>query len=278
MISRSAIVHTAAAALWIGLYSPSPLPAQVVDAREPSEVMVLGVYHFSNPGLDVVKSEVADVLSTEKQAEILEVIEELARFRPTLIAVEQRPASSGRLDSLFQAYVEDRHALSRDETEQLGFRLAARSGLSGVHPIDHPGDFPFGELMSYAQDHDPAFVDFVESERARMEEDNDRRQRELTVGQILRLDNEPETLALNHALYLKFARVGAGDTYVGAHLLSKWYERNIHIFTNIQRLAGPGDRVLVIIGAGHAPILRELISADPSMRLVDTLEYLPEPE
>lgn len=263
------------AALLFGLLCPLPLLAQAVDASGPARVMVLGVYHFGNPGLDVVKSEVADVLSPDKQAEILAVVEELARFRPTVVAVEQRPASSARFDSLYDSYLAGRHTLSRNETEQLGFRLAAGSGLSGVHPIDHPGDFPFGELMSYAQDHDLAFVEFVEAERARMEEEDERRQRDLTVGEILRLDNEPESLARSHALYLRFARVGAADTYVGAELLSRWYERNIHIFTNIQRLAGPGDRVLVIIGAGHAPILRQLISADPAMQLVDTVEYLP---
>ena len=68
--------------------------------------------------------------------------------------------------------------------------------------------------------------------------------------------------------------MGAGDTYIGADLLTKWYERNIRIFNNIQRLAGPGDRIILIIGSGHAPILRELIDSDPELVLVDPLPYL----
>jgi len=45
---------------------------------------------------------------------------------------------------------------------------------------------------------------------------------------------------------------------------------------NIQHLAEPGERIVVIIGAGHAPILRELITSDPKTQLVETLEYLPQ--
>jgi hypothetical protein len=44
----------------------------------------------------VVKNEVADVLSATKQAEVQAVVEALARFRPTKIAVERRPAAAPR--------------------------------------------------------------------------------------------------------------------------------------------------------------------------------------
>lgn len=271
-------LHVGLAATLAGLCAALPLRAQSTapaGTAEPVEVLVLGVYHFANPGLDVVKTEIADVLSPARQAEILEVAEALASYRPTRIAVEHDPSSAARLDSLYREYRAGRHELSRNETEQLGFRLAARFGHPGVYPIDHEGEFPFGALLEYAETHDPEFLTFVREERARLEAEENRLQRENTVGEILRHDNEPEELAGSHAVYLRFARVGAGDTYVGAELLSRWYERNIHIFTNLQRLGEPGDRILVIIGAGHAPILRELISSDPEMRLVDPLDYLP---
>jgi hypothetical protein len=38
----------------------------------------------------------------------------------------------------------------------------------------------------------------------------------------------------------------------------------------------PGDRVLVIYGTGHAPTLRELVTYDPEMVLVETTAYLPQ--
>ena len=253
-----------------------PLAAQEPgDMSEPAQVLVLGTYHFANPGLDVVKAEVADVLTPRKQAEIRQIVEALARFRPTKIAVEHLPSSAARLDSLYGAFRAGRHELSRNETEQLGFRLAAQFEHKRVFPIDHRGEFPWGPLMQYAQEHDPEFVEFVQEELARMTEESNRQQRELSVGEILRLANEPQQLVEDHGSYLRFARLGAGDTYVGADLLSRWYTRNIHIFTNLQRVAEPGDRVIAIVGSGHAPILRELVTYDPEMVLVEAVEYLP---
>ncbi len=250
--------------------------AQDTAPAKPAEVLVLGLYHFGNPGLDVVKTEIADMLSVEKQAEIAAVIDGLARFEPTAIAVEQRPETADRLDARYQAYRAGEEELTRNERQQLGFRLAAQFEHERLHPIDYRNDFPFGPLMQYAQEHDPEFVAFINAEIAQMEEESNRRQRENTVAEILRIQNDPEMLAESHGVYMHFNRVGAGDTNVGADLLAKWYERNIRIFANIQALARPGERVLVFIGAGHAPILRELVAADPELVLVDPLEYLPE--
>lgn len=248
--------------------------AQTTEAREPAQVLVLGTYHFANPGLDVVQTEVADVLAAEKQAEIREIVDALARFRPTRITVEHVPAAADRLDSLYTAYRAGRHELGRNETEQLAFRLAAMLDHPRVFPIDHRGEFPFGAVMEYAQVHDPDFVGFVQQEIGRITEESNRQQRELAIGEILRLGNDPAKLASDHAMYLRFARVGAGDSYVGADLLAKWYDRNIRIFTNLQRVAEPGERVLVLIGTGHAPILRELITYDPGMTLIEAVDYL----
>lgn len=242
---------------------------------EPAAIMVLGTYHFANPGRDVVKTEIADVLSEAKQGEIQEVTDALADFRPTKIAVESEPEDEARLDSLYHAYREGRHALSRNEIQQLGFRLAARFELSGLEPIDHPGEFPFGAMMEYAESHDPEFVAWVDEELERIETEMNRQQRENSIGEILGQMNDPAKLAEDHGVYMRFARVGAGDGFAGAELVSEWYERNIHIFSNIQRIAAPGDRVIVIIGGGHAPILRELIGYDPELRLVEAVSYLP---
>jgi hypothetical protein len=249
--------------------------SQTTPAAEPARVLVLGTFHFANPGLDVVQHEVADVLSPARQTEIEEITAALGRFLPTRVVVEHLPAAAAQLDSLYAAYREGSHSLSRNETQQLGFRLAAAHGLARVEPFDHGGEFPFGEVMAYAAAHDPPFVAEVETAIARIAAESGRQQRELTLAQILRGANDPDKLRDDHAMYIRFARVGAGESQVGATLLARWYERNIRMFSNLQSIAGPGDRVLVIVGSGHAPILRELIRSDAAMELEDPLAYLP---
>jgi pheromone shutdown protein TraB len=57
--------------------------------------------------------------------------------------------------------------------------------------------------------------------------------------------------------------------------VAQWYHRNLLIATNITRLSqGPGERILVLIGAGHAKLLREFLSEVPGFEVVDCLRYL----
>ena len=54
---------------------------KALDETAPEQVLFLGVYHFANPSRDVVKMDVADVLSPEKQLEIETVVKALAKCR-----------------------------------------------------------------------------------------------------------------------------------------------------------------------------------------------------
>ena len=263
------------------LLAQSPAPAMpprpvLAPPGEPVRVMVLGTWHFDNPGLDVVKTEVADVLAPERQREIERVAEALARFRPTKIAIEARPAAGARFDSLYAAYRAGTHTLSRDERQQVGFRLAKQFGHARLWPIDHGGDFPFQQLMAYAQTRDTASFGFVQRAIQWVTAEENRRQRELGVIGNLRERNAPEDIAEGHAFYMRLAAIGAGDGNVGADLLSKWYDRNIRIYANLRAAAEPGDRILVIYGSGHSAILRELVRATAGMEVVEALGYLPE--
>jgi len=257
-----------------GTRQPELQEARSHAAQQPIDVLFLGTYHFANPGLDVVRTDVADVLAADRQAEIIAIVNALARFQPTKIAVERTADAAPRLDSVYAAYRAGDHPLTRNEIQQIGFRLAAMLGLERLSPIDVHGDFPFDAVMAYATAHDSDFVRFIEAAIASVTAEENRRQT-LSIAENLALRNDPADIAQGHAFYLRIATVGAGDTYVGADLVAKWYDRNIRIFANLQRVAQPGDRILVLFGSGHAAILRELIQHDSRMRLIEPRDYLP---
>jgi hypothetical protein len=75
--------------------------------------------------------------------------------------------------------------------------------------------------------------------------------------------------------YLALLAIGKDKEYPGADTVAQWYHRNLLIATNISRLSqGPGERILVVIGAGHAKLLREFLSEVPGFEVVDCLRYL----
>ena len=78
----------------------------------------------------------------------------------------------------------------------------------------------------------------------------------------------------SHGLYLGLLQVGAGADYAGADLVAAWYRRNLAIFANLVRIAAPGDRILVVFGSGHEPLLRQLVEQTPGFQAVSVAETL----
>jgi hypothetical protein len=65
------------------------------------------------------------------------------------------------------------------------------------------------------------------------------------------------------------------ERYFGADMRTAWYNRNLRIFQNIQRILEAGDeRVLLIIGYGHLPIIKHCIEYSPEFEWVELSEYL----
>src|SRR6516162_7700352 len=100
----------------VGAWSQSACPGK-------PQVMVLGTYHMANPGRDVYNMQADDVRAPKRQRELAELTEVLAKFQPTKIAIEADPDNK-TLPAAFQEYLAGKHELSRNEIEQIGFRLA----------------------------------------------------------------------------------------------------------------------------------------------------------
>lgn len=244
--------------------APAPAPAQ-----PRAQVMILGAYHFDDPGNDLVKTAPDDHLSARRQAEIADVVARLARFAPTKILVEA--VDQAKLTARFTAG----GPLAASEVDQLGIRLARQLKLPGVHAIDHRIGMDFERLMAAANaSGDRVFLDAFRAVIATIEGEVAAR-RDRTVRETLVAMNDPAMIARDGEAYLVATRVKHGDDFAGADVVAGWYQRNFRIFANLAAtVTSPDDRVLVIFGRGHAAILRELVRASPNLVLVDPNAYL----
>ena len=71
-------------------YPGQPYPPQPYPPPAPVQVMILGTYHFGNPGLDLHNMKSESVLTPGRQKELDDIATRLAKFNPTKIAVEAR--------------------------------------------------------------------------------------------------------------------------------------------------------------------------------------------
>lgn len=256
-----------------------------------AKVMLLGTFHFAYPNLDILKSEkVFDALSSLGQAEVEEVASLIERnFRPSKVAVEARPEKEPKLAEEYRAYRDGRFELPANEIYQLGFRLAARLGHAGVYPIDEWGRLyePWENVLEYAR----VKLGLPKADRSDEELEElwrwvfgagwaDRYQALLNRGTRLLAEqglrsyllylNSEESILASHGIYLEWAKGKPGDYALADHITGWWYNRNLRIFSNLKAITeSPDDRILVIFGSGHLPILHHCLQTSLEHELVE---------
>jgi len=260
--------------LWALASAASSAPAAMPPAEV--KVMVLGTYHFGNPGQDVINTQVDDVLQTRRQAELQTLARRLAAFRPGKVMVERRPTTPDALELPgYPAWRQGSNQTQRNEVEQIGFRLAAASGLATAYGIDADGNFPFEALQDFAKQRgmEPRLQAMLDLLQQRSK-DFEARQPRQSIAELLAGMNSPEALLRDHQFYTEALHFGQGDNQPGAELLGQWYTRNARICARIVQLARPGERIVVVYGSGHAYLLRQCVLEQPGWRLVEAVPYL----
>ncbi len=271
----------------------SPPAASAGPDSAPTSIMLLGCSHLAQ--LYKADNPNSDVLTPKRQAELAAVLDQLARYQPDGILVEELPEQQGHLDSLYQRYQQGQLDLNtlpggRSEVYQLGFVLGKRLGLTRIHCVNAPGGT--SQSILNAGKH----IELYEKATADWRAFSDPIGQQLlagtrTIPQYLRAINEPATLQRLHTLvYRTPARVTNGTLkpdpmvdaafinpqYVGAEFISVFYNRDLKVYSNIvtTQLQTHQTRQLLIIGARHVSSLQGILADDPAYRVVPTARYL----
>jgi hypothetical protein len=253
--------------------------AQAAD--KPVEVMVLGAYHFGNPGQDVNNIKVDSVLVPKKQDELDALARALLTFRPTKVMVERESSAADLALPNYCSFTLDRLKSEANEATQIGFRIAKMAGHSDVYGIDEqpaegePDYFPYDKLQE-------AETKFGQTGRIAAANDTikpfleafEANQKVQSVAQLLTQMNDAKYVRDGRFFYYGILDIGDTNTQAGVDLNAMWYLRNAKIFAKLMHVAKPGDRVLVVYGAGHGYWLRHFAAETPGYKFVDPVPYL----
>lgn len=250
-------------------------------AAEPVQVMVLGTYHFDNPGLDINNIKADDVLKPSRQAELEALASSIAAFRPTKIMVERVARTPDFIDPHFTSFAPNKLQSERDERYQIGYRTAYLLKLNRVYAIDEqpekgkPDYFPFGAVVKYANENGMGGrLQKIMGKAAAESKVFEERQRTMSIAELLLHNNDPNGFQSSIGGYYETLGIGDADRQPGADLNAMWYLRNAKIFAKLMRVAQPGDRVLVVYGGGHNYWLRHFAQETPGFKSVDPRPYL----
>jgi len=277
-LSLSLLLLTSNATAQPPVKSPDDI---LIGGRPLPKVLLVGSMHFAYYGLDAHKTaeeNKVDFLSPQKQAEIEELVDYIAQFRPTKIAVESKANTTPILDR-YRSYVAGKSTLIANEIDQIAFRLMKRFGLDTLYGVDdwglaydmenHKDSLVFRPwLEELFADYDYQSDDPAAQRYREWYDYGDTLTNRQSVLESFQATNSEANIRRGHGAYL------VGDFKLGDHrgadaVAINWYSRNLRIFRNIQRIVeSPDDRILVVYGAGHLGILTQQFESSPEFELI----------
>ena len=213
------------------------------------EIILVGTYHF----------EQDEELIANKEKEVIELVDYLAHYKPTKVAVEWEASKDKDLNIEYKK--SDRDYLI-DEIQQIGFRLAKKLNHEKVYAVNWSGKITkedMEELNASIQDSYPELLNKMKviSENAPVISIN------TPLVNSFRKLNDNEAIKELERIYLSFVTVtDSKEKMIGFDFLNKWLERELMIFKNIVETTKSNDRTLLIIGSDHLWMLRKLFEGN----------------
>ena len=245
-----------------------------------TEILLLGSFHFLESSIDFYSSEIQNELDL--------ITRKLLKFNPAVIAVEAAAKAQEYIDKSYEIFdlmdLQDRNKMQNEtlgeiymfgqkypitynnESIQIGYRLGKMLAHSKVYAIDDDTILNMDVMYNKPPSSLKEAMNALHADINKHMND--------TIVDMYKYYNSEEWSKLNHSIYIQANMISASNNYAGAEMVTKWYERNLKIFSNIQRLADTYRRIFIIYGAGHLKILRDLINADSNLKLIDAGKYL----
>lgn len=245
-------------------------PALVWAECQPEqvEILILGTFHFA-------QQQEIDILRPDGQEQLARLLTQLEKFAPDKIAVEYPYARNDDLNSEYRRYLEQPadSLTSRNEIAQIGFRLARRLGHDRVFGVDVPMNLWHDSIQVFDEQYPEARTRLRRKWNVQYPPSPEP-ETGVSLAEILRTLNKDLPPA-NSEMYARFLPLVEGDIYAGALKLRPWYDRNLRIVQNFFRvLEEDDDRLLLVIGAGHLRVLKQILELTPQFCPVDALPYI----
>lgn len=258
-----------------------------IDSLKSSKIEVLnfGTFHFGET-TDASTTEF-DEENKELHKEVREISKMIAKFQPTIICVETLPEVNDKLNELYQEFLKNPSELDTKlgEVGMVAFDVARICKIDKLYGIDnHIGyNYSVGDFIertpelensidpqTYLQLTNDPFKDYPSMAKRQENYDN------LSLLDKLKFINEP--LYLDYSIMEnadKLFYVGIDNGFEGADNAALFYQRNMRIYSNLNRIKmNKDDRVFILMGSAHTAFLRDFINRSPKFEMVNTLEYL----
>lgn len=249
---------------------------KVNESIEKIKVLNFGTFHMGF-STDLNQTEF-DQNDKENKLAVHVIAKKLEAFKPTVIVVEREPKYNVQLQRNYSNYLKNpgKFIENPSEVELLAFELGRLSGTKQIYGIDHQMSYNYLIAKEIENEIDSFFIPVFYAEpesyypKINVNEDS------LDLLSKLKLTNEDEYLNFLMTMNADImTHVGTDGNFEGADEATKYYQRNLRMYSNLNRLdISKEDRVFILLGASHTAFFRDFITRSPKYELVNTIKYL----
>ncbi|TKD63513.1 DUF5694 domain-containing protein [Flavobacterium sp. ASW18X] len=256
---------------------------------KPKEVLLLGTFHYHNPGADVAKTKSFDILSPSAQKDLDKMTKQLVNYNPTKIFVEWPHHEQKELDSLYNLYKAGNYFkqenlsnfYKKNEIFQLAFRVAKANNQERVYAIDYTDtNFPYTEVME----------DIEANQQTQLQQEIEEKLKWFSADFDAQIDQGVSLIALTLGMNTETMRyesnnlhnnvlslAGNTEQFNGALLTAEWYKRNLYMWSLVRKYTEETDeRVMVLAGSSHTAMFEIFVDYDKKWQMIEVSQVLRE--
>ena len=238
---------------------------------ENQKIKVLNFATFHLSGSNDANSSPIDINNPEVKKDVDKIVEKLVKFKPTIICVEVPVTSSKGANEIYQMYKLDQSKKTNwaEEVNAIAFEVGRLTGVETIYGIDSKLGFDYPKLMQMAKK-SPMIKSYIDN----YSKDTQKFTKKgiLEKFKVLNTDEFKSEII---DFYNTLAVMHTPGKHEGAEIISKFYERNLMIYSNFYDVPKTkDDRILIILGGAHSAYLDLFLRDHPSFELIDPEEYV----
>jgi hypothetical protein len=254
------------------------IATKTTQEKTSTKIQVLNFATFHMGETSDAKTIEFDEENKQNQEDARKIAELISVFKPTVICVEVPTERNDELNQAYQKYLSapQTSASYYGEVGLVAFEVGRMNNLDSIFGIDHKLSYNYNIATAIENDIDPKTFDtfqanpFAEIPELNLFEEG------ISLNEKLRRMNHPKFLDLlitANADMLSY--VGTKNGFEGADEAAKYYQRNLRIYSNLNRLKLTNeDRVFILSGGSHTAFLNEFMKRSSKYEVVDTFDYL----
>nr|WP_298793976.1 DUF5694 domain-containing protein [uncultured Allomuricauda sp.] len=248
----------------------------ISESSDKIKVLNFATFHMGSTSDET--SVEFDEEDKKNQQDAKEIAKMISRFQPSVICVEVPLDENDELNTKYHAYLKNPEKASTyyGEVGLVAFEVGRVNNIQNLHGIDHRMSYNYNineELKNVLDS--VTFGNFKSNPFASIPELN-------VFEEGLSLMEKLERM--NHPKFLDFlitanadilTYVGTENGFEGADEAAKYYQRNLRIYSNLNRLPlKKTDRVFILSGGSHTAFLNGFLKRSLKYEVVNTFDYL----